>query len=163
MFCLLQTRALEKALETFVVPYLCQKTELYLDVWMCGINTSSVTIHPGNLLTGHDLDTQTRSNFQRNAKKVLAIFQQSNDTRVVNFIKKMLGKHPNLTLEDLANNVGLAIAFLHNNKHGCIANDPELVQLLNPDVVVQHLKKWGSLKDQILLDAVKIFEEVTTC
>jgi len=59
MFCFLQENAFEKALGVFVVPYLCQKAELYLDLWISNLNVSSgstATPSPRNLLMGHDLE-----------------------------------------------------------------------------------------------------------
>lgn len=108
-----------------------------------------------------DLDTQTRSSYRNNARRLFRIFTESDNPSAKSYKKKIVAKHPNTSLHTVAKNFGLAIALLHNCKHGVLANDPDLVQLVNPDNVVKTLKKWNSLTDPFLLDTVRVFEEVT--
>jgi hypothetical protein len=157
-----------------VIPYLCQKTELYLEIWgrdaqsRGSARTKSApdgaAAHASrDPALKHDLDSQTRSNYRNNANKIFSILLYSKDPRVIAFKEKITKKYSGLTLRNIADNFGLAVALLHNCKHGVLANDPDLAKLVNPENLVQALKKWKSLnKDMILLDIIKAFEEATS-
>ena len=115
----------------------------------------------GTELERRDLDSQTRSNYRNNARKVFRILTRSDHPSVKDFKEKLLAKYPNTSIDTIAKNFGLAIALLNNCKHGVLANDPDLVILVNPDNVVNSLRKWKSLSEPILLEIVRAFEEIT--
>jgi hypothetical protein len=162
----IKNEATDKALRTFVILHLCQKFELYLDTWDTeGGNSENFSPDDvkGTAVEKRDLDTQTRASYRNNAKKLDRIFQHSKSVTVQKFKRKMQEKHgKNVDFQVIAKEFALAIALVHNGKHGVVASDPDLAAMINPDVVVASLKRWGSLQDDSLLDIVRTFEEVTS-
>lgn len=153
------------ALKLFVIPYFCQKFELYGEHWdskdvkIENFNPDDLT---ENSLIKRDLDEQTRASYRAQAKKWNRILHSSTHPLAIQFKTSLEKKFPGVSLSTLAKDLGLAIALLNNAKHGVIAQDPKLQELLQIDSAISALGKWSSLSDPQILDVIYEFEKVTT-
>ena len=152
-------------MKVFVVPYLCQKLELYRHFWDTTSETKAVIedikvnrTDPG----AGSLDAQTFANYERNTKKWFQIIKNSISPGAKEFKKKIQELFPNEPDYIAARSMGLAQALLNNAKHGVTSTDPEMAAMIDPDSMVEALSKWKSLQDENLLNHIKIFEIVTT-
>ena len=151
-------------MKVFVVPYLRQKLELYIDFWDTTFDTKAVIedvkvyrTDPG----AGNLDEQTFTNYERNTKKWFQIIKNSISPGAEEFKIKLQELFPNKTDYMAARSMGLAQALL-NNALSVISTDPDMAALINPDSMVEALSKWRSLQDENLLNHIKIFEILTT-
>lgn len=136
---------------------------MYINLWSTLLttipgSTSSTTAYSPSVRG--ELDEQTRANYHRNAKKMLAILRTSTDPRVLHFKNRVKQVYPNFTDEDIAENFGLAVSLLHNCKHGATSDDPKLVEKITlPGEISKALKTWRSFGDKVLLDLFEAFQE----
>ena len=154
----------ENALKLFVIPYFCQKFELYGEHWdpedanIENFDPDNVT---GTILMKRDLDQQTRASYRNQAKKWNRILCCSKHPLAIRFKTALEKKYPDVSLSTLAKDLGLAIALLNNAKHGVIANDPNLQEIMQIDSAISALSKWSSLSDPVILDVIYEFEKTT--
>ena len=144
-----------------ILPYLRVKCELYSGTWFPEEekqNVPRITIQDEEIPKG--LDTQTRENFKTHWNRWYRILQSSTAPGVSRIKEKVKLLHPTMSNRDIAKHFGLLQCLLNNAAHG-----PTGISALsvfeNPDTIVDALKKWH-IKDPVLLDITKVFEEVTT-